>query len=223
MASQSERTERTRGRIIAAARELFITQGYEATSTDQILGAAGISRGALYHHYKGKRAVFEAVFVAESRAAIRRAARGTEARDGQAVLAADDRVASPLETVVRACVRWLHEVHDPQVGRILIELGPQVLGWKRARDLETQTSLDGVVRGLTRAAQAGEIACPSLVLAARFLNAILAEAALAMRHGADASSPPLTVDECEAAIRQWIAGLRTTEAASASRQGVRTR
>ena len=63
MATQAERRAATRGRLLAVARELFARQGYEATATAQILSEAGVSRGAMYHHFPSKRDVFEAVFV----------------------------------------------------------------------------------------------------------------------------------------------------------------
>ena len=62
MARQAERSAATRARVLDAAERLFAEQGYEATSTDEILEASGISRGALYHHFATKQAVFEAVF-----------------------------------------------------------------------------------------------------------------------------------------------------------------
>ena len=75
MATQAERREATRGRILEAAARLFAEQGYEATSTQQILEAAGTSRGALYHHFETKQAIFEAVFERVSKEAITRASR----------------------------------------------------------------------------------------------------------------------------------------------------
>lgn len=190
MATQAERREATRGRILDAATRLFAGHGYEATSTQQILDAADTSRGALYHHFETKQAIFEAVFERVSTDAIARASRG----------AAGD---SALEMLTRACLRWLREVRRPEVGAILIEQGPQVLGWKRARDLEARSSLGLVTRSLEAAVDAGELRLESVELGARFLNAALAEAALASMHDGRAFSGR----RLERAIAQLIEGL----------------
>jgi AcrR family transcriptional regulator len=189
MATQAERRAATRSRLLDAAEALFVDQGYESTSTEQILAAAAVSRGGLYHHFANKRELFEAVFSRVSDAAIARAARDV------------DPARSPLEALVEACLAWLREACRPEVAAILIDQGPAVLGWKRARDLEAKTSLALMTRGLTRALAAGEIEVGSVSLTARLLNAVLAEAALSALHeGAVAT-------EIEASIRQWVGGL----------------
>lgn len=191
MASQSERRAATRARVLEAAESLFAARGYAATSTDAILESSGISRGALYHHFATKQAVFEAVFQQVSDAAIERAMRGAPHSD------------SPLENLVQVCLRWLREVRKPAVAAIVIEQGPRVLGWKRARDLEAHTSLGLMVRAIERAESAGEVEVESPELAARFVNAALAEAALASLH----RRPRLSNAAIERSIRQMIEGL----------------
>ena len=194
MATQAERREATRGRLLDAAARLFAEQGYESTSTQQILDAAGTSRGALYHHFATKQAIFEAVFERVSNEAIARALRGTTS-------------GSALEALTRSCLNWLREVRRPEVGAILIEQGPQVLGWKRARDLEAQTSLGLVTQSLEAAVESGELSLQSVELSARFLNAALGEAALASIHGGTGISQRAV----ERAIRQLIEGLGGTD------------
>ncbi len=191
MASQAERRAATRARVLDAAEALFAAHGYEATSTDAILESCGISRGALYHHFATKQAVFEAVFQRVSDAAIERAVRGAPPSP------------SPLETLVEVSLRWLREARKPAVAAIVIEQGPQVLGWKRARDLEARTSLGLMIRGIERAERAGEVEVESVELAARYLNAVLAEAALASVH----RRPRLSNAAIERSIRQVIEGL----------------
>ncbi len=191
MASQAERRAATRARLLDAAEALFAAHGFEATSTDAILESSATSRGALYHHFATKQAVFEAVFQRVSDAAIERAVRDAPQSP------------SPLETLVQTCLRWLKEVREPAVAAIVIEQGPQVLGWKRARDLEARTSLGLMIRAIERAESAGEIEVESVELAARFLNAVLAEAALASVHRA----PRLSNAAIERSIRQVIEGL----------------
>lgn len=61
MSKNELRTIQTRGRLVAAARTLFARNGYAMTSTDAIIDEAGVTRGALYHHYRDKADLFEAV------------------------------------------------------------------------------------------------------------------------------------------------------------------
>ncbi len=191
MATQSERRTATRASLISSAEKLFVTQGFEGTSTDDILAAAGVSRGAMYYHFRTKRDVFEAVFVATSDGAILRSGRAAKKSD------------SPLESLINACLSWLKEVRKPQIAAILIDQAPQVLGWERARNLEAETSLGLMTAGVKAAQEAGEIDVPSIELAARFLNAVLAEAALVALH----SSRRVPQSELEASIRHFIVSL----------------
>ena len=64
MPTQAERTQATRGRLVATARRLFAEKGFAATSTEEILAAAAVSRGALYHHFASKTDLFQATFEA---------------------------------------------------------------------------------------------------------------------------------------------------------------
>lgn len=191
VATQSERRTATRRLLIDAARQCFAADGYEDTSTEQIRTAAGVSRGAMYHHFASKRAIFEAVFVQVSNETIERSLRDT------------GRQPSALEDLIAACLAWLREVQHPEATAILIEQGPHVLGWKRARDLEAATSLDLMSNALERAAAAGEIEVDSIPVTARLLNAVLAEAALT---AVDFSGSPSQID-LERSVRQFIEGL----------------
>ena len=192
MPSQAERREKTRAKLIEAARSFFAENGFDETHTGDILTEAGVSRGALYHHFATKKDMFEAVFVAESETTIERANRGLKATD------------SPLEDLIQACFRWLKVVQDPVSTAILLDQGPKVLGWQRARDLESKSSLDLMRKGLERSEQAKEIQLPSLELTARILNAIIAEAALAQLY----AQPKTSRQTQEASIRLFIEGLR---------------
>jgi AcrR family transcriptional regulator len=174
MPTQSERRDATRGAIVDAAKELFAERGFEQTSVADILELAGISRGALYHHFSAKEDVFAEVFVMTSSAALRRAV---------------ERVppdAAPLDALVAGCLSWLDAVKDPAIHRILFVEGPTALGWERVRTLEEATSLRLMRAGVRRAVEAKEITVPSADLSARLLNGLLAEAALTLQ-GASAA------------------------------------
>ena len=194
MATNEERRNATRSSIIATARECFVRDGYENTHTDTILERAGVSRGALYHHYSSKRDVFEAVYVSLVEETIAHALKTRVDSE------------SPLEELLAACTAWLRTVRKPGVARILLDLGPQVLGWKKARDLEAEYSLGPMRRSLDRACAAGEIDVPSVEIAALLLNALLAEAALIYVY----RKPRTTLAELESSIRTFVVGLQAT-------------
>ncbi len=191
MATQAERRHSTRARLIQAARDLFSDQGYESTPTEQIIAAAGVSRGAMYHHFGAKRDLFEAVFLNVSEETIARAIKNSE------------HGVSPLEDMIQGCFAWLREVRRPKIAAILLDQGPQVLGWERARDVEAETSLALMTMSLKRAEQTGDITVPSIDLTARIINAALAEVALAALHNA----PRVSRETQEATIRQFVLGM----------------
>ncbi|MDA0339098.1 MAG: helix-turn-helix domain containing protein, partial [Proteobacteria bacterium] len=141
MITQEERRTATQKQILNAAKALFVAHRYDATSTDMILAAAQVSRGAMYHHYAGKEEVFAAVFEQASQEAI------------ALMLARIDQKSSPLEQLVQGSIAWLRVVRRADLAAILLEQGPQALGWIRARDLENQYSL-GIMRGSLKAAMA---------------------------------------------------------------------
>jgi len=198
MTTQAERRAATREKLITAAREHFARNGFEDTHTGDILKQAGVSRGAMYHHFPSKRDVFEAVFQAVSDETIARS------------LKKGGRTQSPLEDLISTCLAWLQAARRPDVASILLDQGPQVLGWVRARDLEAEASLSLMTRALERAVDAGEVEVASVDLTARLLNALMAETALAALH----RQPPISAAKQEAVIRQFIEGLRAQTAQS---------
>ena len=184
MATQAERREATRARLVEVAERLFAADGYEHTPTEAVLEAAGVSRGALYHHFQGKRDLFAAVFEAVSSRAVERTRRKTRG------------TASPREALTAGCLAWLAEARRPAVAAILLDQGPQVLGWRRARDLESHYSLGLMTRGVEAAVAAGELSVADVELTARLINAALAEIALVR------ARPKLA----EQVVRQLIGG-----------------
>ena len=110
------------------AEGLFTAQGYSATSLDQIVAGADVTKGALYHHFNGKAALFEAVverIETEAAAAIHRALRGHD---------------DPWEKAVAGLRSFLEVVREPAYRRIVIQEGPAVLGYERFREQEERTT-----------------------------------------------------------------------------------
>ncbi|MBL8560007.1 MAG: TetR/AcrR family transcriptional regulator [Hyphomonadaceae bacterium] len=174
MASQSERREETRARLIAAARTAFVEDGYEAAALDRILALAGVSKGALYHHFESKEDLFAAVFDGVSRETIARA-RKVKAR-------------TAFGRLVAAACAWLEAVEAPDARAIMLEEAPRALGSQRAREIEDANAHAVMRAAIEAVVNAGEGRCADPDLAARLLNATLAELAL-LRHASNGATP----------------------------------
>lgn len=169
MATQAERRERTRAAILDAATDRFTEHGFVATSVADILAAAGVSRGALYHHFSSKEDVFAAVYQRVSADAIERAGRASRRADTR------------LDSLIAGCLAWIDITAEDRVATILLVEGPAALGSERCREIEEEASLGRVKAGLAAAARAGEIDAGDLEMTARVINAALAEAALSIQ------------------------------------------
>jgi len=128
----------TRGQLIEVATRLFAEHGYEGTSIEAVLLAAGVSRGALYHHFAGKEALFEAVVSAVSEQVT---VELTEAVQG---------CADPLDAMRTASVAWIGLAADPVIQRVVLVDAPSVLGWDRWRAMDDGRTL-GAMRAMLQA------------------------------------------------------------------------
>lgn len=166
-----DRTERTRAALLQAARALFVAKGYADTSTPEIVAAAGITRGALYHHFDDKRALFRAVVAAEAEAV----AHDIEQRAAPVK-------ASPVNALLAGGVAYLDAMAVPGRTRLLLIEGPSVLGVAEIRALDDDTAARTLREGL-QAAIGSSAQLPAL---ADLLSAAFDRAALAIEAGADA-------------------------------------
>lgn len=179
MPTQQQRSDTTRDALMAACRKLLLELGAEATTLATVLAESGLSKGALYHHFASKTALIAAIYRDESQAAIVRAA-------GQAERAA---TGSRLARLTATCAAWLEEIRAPEVAAILLRIGPAALGVEQAQRIENDHSLSLFERELARAAEAGEIGMIDQPLAARLINALMAELAIASLRGSDKPLP----------------------------------
>lgn len=140
MPSQAERRAATIAAILASARSLFAERGFESTSIDDIALAASVAKGAVYHHFASKEAIFLEVLDATQ----------------QAVATAEPpaeifRLADPVEVIGAAVLHYLTVVSEPATRRILLIDGPVVIGWRRWREIDDRYFGAGAkvaVRGL---------------------------------------------------------------------------
>ena len=142
--TQADRSAATRDALVAAARRLFAADGFAEVSTDAIVAAAGVTRGALYHQFADKTALFEAV-VAAVEADIAGRLAGEVAAAG---------ISDPVEALRHATRTWLEICVEPEILRIALIDGPSVLGWTHWREV-CYLHVLGLVRALV--AQAIEL------------------------------------------------------------------
>jgi AcrR family transcriptional regulator len=174
--TQAERTEATRTALIAAARPLFADRGYAGVGTEEIARAAGVTRGALYHHFEGKRELFEAVYERiEIELAERIAAGALQAN-----------AASPLAAMKAGAAMFLRASTEPETQQIVLLDGPSVLGWDRWREIATEHGLGLIEATLQAAVEAGEIDSQPVRPLAHVLMGALDEAAMLVARAEDA-------------------------------------
>lgn len=118
----------TRRALVDVAEQLFAEQGYAATSLDAIVAGADVTKGALYHHYSGKQALFEAVF------------ERVEARGAQQIQTALKGHRDPWEKAIAGLRAFLDVVRQPAYSRIVVQDGPSVLGYERFREQEERST-----------------------------------------------------------------------------------
>lgn len=164
--TQAERSETTTGELLEAAEALFTEHGFAGTSIEDIVRAAGVTRGALYHHFDGKAAVFRAVFERQQHHLARRLVAAT--RDEPDV----------WSQIRRGCEEFLAATLDPAVRRISILEAPSVLGWEQVRAIESQHTLQLLDVSLALAESQGAAAPGDRQLRVHLLFGALCEAAL---------------------------------------------
>lgn len=168
-----ERTEATRGALLAAARALFVDKGYADTSTPEIVAAAGITRGALYHHFEDKRALFRAVLEEEARAVADEIERAVPA------------TRSPRKALIAGSEAYLDAMRVAGRTRLLLVDSPAVLGASESLALD-QAHAGRTLREGLAAALGPRIPPPLTVDAlATLLSAAFDRAALAIDAGDD--------------------------------------
>ncbi|MGE2721633.1 TetR/AcrR family transcriptional regulator [Mycolicibacterium celeriflavum] len=177
--TQAERTEATTSALIDAARALFAADGYEATSLDAVAARARVTKGAVYHHFEGKRRLFEAVFTREvERMAVPLA---------EAYQRAYARKKDPWDAFGTGCRAFLDECLEPGVQRIVLLDAFTALGWEEMRRLETPL-LDMMEVAIARAIDAGLIAKRPPGPLAHFLFGALCETAMIVARATDQRS-----------------------------------
>ncbi len=196
--TRTEQSQETREALLAAARKLFAERGYAFTSTEDVVQAAGVTRGALYHQFRDKEDLFRAVYAEVERDFMDKIAARSRKRLAPGATAWDE--------VREGAQAYLDIALDRDVQRIALLDGPSVLGRSAGGDV-ARLGLDLIHRGLLRSMERGYIDPQPLEPLARVLRAAITEAAMYIARSPDHASART---DAGATIDRLIAGLRRT-------------
>ena len=182
----------TRTALIGAARKLFGESGYGDTATDEIVSAAGVTKGALYHHFGGKEDLFRAV--------VEQVQHEVSDHAVAEFLAPDS-----WQALVRGCTLWIDAHLDPAVRRIVLQDARAVLAWDDVRSIENRYGAVALRGALRKAVHAGVITEQPVRPLALLLLGALSEACLYI---ADADDPDAARAECLELITQMLGTFR---------------
>jgi AcrR family transcriptional regulator len=145
--TQAERAAETREALIASARPLFAAAGFADVALETIVRAAGVTRGALYHHFADKTELFAAVF--------ERVEAEVATQMGEAIAAANE--TDPVEVMRLGAGFWLDACSNPEIQRIVLVDAPAVLGWARWTEIGNRYNTGLVRELLANAVETGRI------------------------------------------------------------------
>ncbi len=187
-------SEATRSALLEAATARFAARGYLKTSLADVAAAARVTRGAVYHHFAGKQALFEAVLEEQERRADAGIVRAGSADD-------------PWEAATQALDAFLSQCCDPVYGRLVWLEGPTALGWHRWRELEQKHAF-GLVTGFIEALMdAGYLDRRAADTTVKFTFWMLGGAGLALAEAPEADRARVR-DEWADLLRRAMDGLR---------------
>jgi AcrR family transcriptional regulator len=192
---QEERSEATRALLLTTAERLFARDGYAETATEELVAQAGVTRGALYHHFSDKRDLFRAVFIALEERIMAQVA-------GLAASAPD-----PWSALMRGAHGFLDVCLEPEVQRIALVDAPSVLGWEEWREIDERYALGLVQAALQGAMDAGAIAAQPVEPLSHILLGALTEAALFIARSDDRDAARRAIGE---SIDRLLEGMRAS-------------
>ncbi len=184
--TQAERSAATRQALLDAGRELFAARGFAGAGQEEIVERAGVTRGALAHHFGTKQGLFRAVVESVEVELTEHIA--TAAMQG------DD----PMDHLRLGCLAFLDAALEPAVRRIVLLDAPAVLGWQAWREIDTTYGLGLVSEVLEHCMDAGLLATRPVQPLAHILLAALNEAAMLVANAEDPVATRVAVgDEVE--------------------------
>jgi AcrR family transcriptional regulator len=187
-------SEATRTALLEEATRLFAERGFAGTSLEDVASASQVTRGAVYHHFDGKQALFEAVLEAQESRAV-----------GQIMAAATS--ADPWLAALQALDAFLDQCCDPVYGRLVWLEGPAALGWHRWRECEEKYAYGLVERFIKELVSEGYLADQAVTSMVRFSFWMLGGAGLTLAESPPADRPRVR-EEWRVLIRRTITAMR---------------
>jgi AcrR family transcriptional regulator len=193
MSGRAERARDTRAALVRAGRKLFAERGYAAVGTEELVARAGVTRGALYHHFRDKRDLFRAVYEQLEQEAVEASARDMAG------------IEDPVELLRGGVRSYLDACLDPAMRQIALLDAPAVLGWEEWREIGSRYALGLVVFGLQNAMDRGALRQADVKPLAHIMLGALGEAAMLIANSPD---PAATRQEVEGPLLTLLDGLR---------------
>lgn len=190
--TRAEQRAATRRALLAEGRRRFAADGYHEVVLAEVAKAAGVTKGAAYHHFESKAGLFRAV-VAEVQREL-----------GERVADAAEQYDDPWERLRAGCRTFLAAGGDPVVRRIVLVDAPAVLGWDEWRAMDEDSSARHLAEALEDLVRAGVVAEQPLEPLARLLSGAMNEAALWLAR----SAGPEAAAQTERALDRLLYGLR---------------
>ena len=193
---KAEQTEITTRRLLDVGRELFALQGYADTKIEEIVLAVGLTRGALYHHYKNKEALFRAVFLE------------LESEIGARVAQASSKESDDWGRFIAGCREFLRACLDPAIRQIVMLDAPAVLGMDSWRSADEEHSTYLLRESLAHLQTVGKIAEVDVDGLTALLNGALNDAALWIASSANSEA---AFEQAARGFELLAKGLRTAD------------
>ena len=171
--TQAERSETTTEELLSVGRRLFATKGFPGTSIQEIVDEAGVTRGAMYHHFAGKDELFEAVFAREQKALGRRVREAAMRKKGV------------WRQLKAGCDEFLNAMLDPQTQRILMIDGPAVLGPAGVQERDECESVQLLTHVVEKAMAEGALRKRAVMPIVQLLYGALCQAAMVIARSED--------------------------------------
>jgi AcrR family transcriptional regulator len=188
-------SDATRAALLDAATAQFAERGYTRTALDDVAAATQVTRGAVYHHFDGKKALFEAVLDRLETQAVKR------------ITDAAAQTADPWDAALAGVDAFLDQCCEADYGRVVWQEGPIALGWRGWKECEEKYAYGLTEQFLRSLMDAGYIDPVPLETTTRLVFGLLGAAGLALAE-ADVADKARTRDDCAALLRRILAGLR---------------
>lgn len=188
-------SDATRAALLATAAEMFAAGGFARTSLDEIATATQVTRGAVYHHFENKAALFEAVL------------ESLEMRTAQLVVEAATQAPDPWQAAMAGLDAFLDQCCEPIYGKLCWHEGPVALGWSRWKECEEKYAYGMTEKFLRVLMDTGYVERGPLETPTRLVFGLLGAAGLAIADAADADKRRVR-DDCAVLIRLLLGGMR---------------